>query len=65
MNENASLMGHNDAAAYLHITPRTLYGWRYRGVGPKFLKLGGKVLYRPTDLDAWISARIHDPEAAQ
>jgi predicted DNA-binding transcriptional regulator AlpA len=37
----------------------TLQGWRYRGRGPKFVKISRKMVrYRRGDVDAWISAHL-------
>ena len=30
--------------------------WRHRGVGPSFYRLGRKIIYRGSDLNAWIEA---------
>jgi len=46
-----------DAAAYLHVTPLTLARWRKAGTGPNWSQPGKKVLYRKSDLDAWVDAR--------
>ncbi|MEM7399763.1 MAG: helix-turn-helix domain-containing protein [Pseudomonadota bacterium] len=35
------------------LSPRTLEQWRWRGVGPRYLKLGGRVVYRLEDLEAF------------
>ena len=35
------------------ISHRTLERWRYGGQGPAFLKLGGRVLYRLADIEAF------------
>lgn len=35
------------------ITVATLATWRSRGNGPPYVKVGGKVLYRVTDLEAY------------
>lgn len=40
------------------ISPRTLEGWRLRKQGPPFLKVGGKVLYRLTDIEAYEQAQL-------
>lgn len=37
-------------------TPSTLYQWRLKRVGPTSLKAGNRVLYRQSDLDAWLKA---------
>jgi len=42
------------AAAYLHLAPRTLANKRSRGEGPRFQSAGGRRLYRISDLDAYI-----------
>lgn len=33
------------------ISTRTLEGWRYRQKGPNFVKIGGRVRYRLSDLE--------------
>jgi hypothetical protein len=35
------------------LSPRTLEKWRWRGKGPRFLKLEGKVVYRLADVVAY------------
>lgn len=35
----------------------TLANWRCQGIGPKYLKLGGKVFYPANELEAWENAR--------
>jgi|TARA_A100001391_G_scaffold205448_1_gene206405 hypothetical protein len=42
-----------DAARLLAISPRTLEKHRVFGTGPVFRKLGGRVVYAVTDLEAW------------
>lgn len=46
-----------ELAEQLHSTPATLAGWRYKGMGPQFIKTGRKVLYRATDVDAWLTEK--------
>lgn len=46
----------SDAARYLGLTSETLKLYRSRGTGPAFHRLGtGTILYRVSDLDAWVS----------
>ena len=33
----------------------TLYGWRHRGIGPKSVRLGKRVVYRRADVETWIA----------
>lgn len=35
------------------LSPRTLERWRFHGTGPSYLKVGGRVLYRLTDVEAF------------
>ncbi len=41
-------------SAYLDVPVGTLTQWRYRGLGPKFLKVGRHVRYRREDVLAWL-----------
>ena len=40
------------------ISPRTLEQWRWLGKGPKFLKIGARVLYREEDIDKFETAQL-------
>ena len=42
-----------ELAARWHISPRTLERWRWQGVGPRYLKIGGRVCYREEDVEAY------------
>lgn len=42
-----------DAAVHLGLSPRTLEKHRCYGTGPVFRRLGGRIVYAITDLDAW------------
>lgn len=58
-----------EVAAYLHTSEAGLAQLRYRGVGPKFIKVGPrKVIYRWSDvreyLDANTCQRTDDPRGA-
>lgn len=45
-----------DASRYLSFAPRTLSNWRLRGVGPRSVKIAGRVFYYLSDLDAFIAS---------
>lgn len=45
------------AAEFLGLSPGTLEVWRSLGRGPKFAKLGRRVLYDPADLEAFRNSR--------
>lgn len=42
-----------EAAEFLGLSHRTLEKHRTYGTGPKYLKLGGRVVYRVEDLQVW------------
>jgi hypothetical protein len=44
---------------------RTLQGWRLRGSGPRYYKLGGMVKYRWSDVEDWLNARSVSPRPTQ
>jgi hypothetical protein len=39
----------------LGIPEHTLANWRWRGVGPPYLKVGKHVRYDPDQLEAWVA----------
>ena len=43
------------------LSPRSLERWRWRGEGPPFLKVGGRVLYRLEDIEAYEAAHFRRP----
>lgn len=48
------------------VSPRTLERWRWSGVGPRFIKIGGSVRYRLEDVLAYEAGRLSDnPTAAR
>jgi predicted site-specific integrase-resolvase len=46
------------------ISPRTLERWRWAGEGPRFLKLGGRVIYRIEDVEVYEAQQLRDSTAA-
>ena len=42
-----------DLANRWRMSPRTLERWRFTGEGPQFIKLGGRVVYRLEDIEAF------------
>jgi hypothetical protein len=41
------------------ISPRTLERWRWLQQGPAYLKVGGRVVYRLCDVEAYEAAQLH------
>lgn len=46
------------------ISPRTLERWRWQKVGPRYLKVGGRVVYRLEDIEAFEREHIHSADPA-
>lgn len=51
-----------EASQYLGVGVSTLDKMRMEGRGPRYVKLGGRVFYRPEDLDAYIAASVVETE---
>jgi hypothetical protein len=41
------------------ISTRTLEQWRWQGRGPRYLKIGGRVIYPITEVEAYEAASLH------
>jgi excisionase family DNA binding protein len=54
---NDRLLDTQAASDLLGVEPRTLEGWRLRGGGPPYVKVGRLVRYRRADLDRWVAER--------
>jgi len=49
-----NLMTINDLSDYLGIPVNTLYQWRSKHYGPRGVRMGRYVRYRPKDVEAWL-----------
>ncbi len=47
-----------DLSYRLSVSCRTLEHWRWLGVGPKFIKIGGRVKYRLSDIEDFEQSRL-------
>jgi hypothetical protein len=56
-----SLVSIRQAAAVLGISVRRLDQMRAGGDGPLFVTIGARILYRPSDLEAFIAAHTCAP----
>ena len=46
-----NLLTSKEAAVYLRISEDTLRRWRCRWLGPKYIRINGRILYRRRDLE--------------
>lgn len=58
MLETDNLLTPKQLAKYLGIATYTLSQYRIQGCGPKYLKLGRVIRYRPSDVQEWIDETI-------
>ncbi|GGF50603.1 transcriptional regulator [Aliidongia dinghuensis] len=47
-----------EAARFVGLSIRTLEKHRIYGTGPRYSKLGGRVVYRVEDLQAWVDSAV-------
>lgn len=50
-------------ARLLHVEAQTLRKYRMSGRGPRYTKVGSKILYRRVDVDAWLDSNTVDNTA--
>jgi predicted DNA-binding transcriptional regulator AlpA len=50
----AAFLPQPEASAFLRLSERTLERHRIAGTGPKFVRLGRRIVYRRADLEAWV-----------
>ena len=56
------LMTAQEVADHLGVPVPTLYQWRYRGDGPRGLRVGRHLRYRRADVDAYVERQIRESE---
>lgn len=48
-----------EVADRFRVSKRTLERWRAEGVGPKWLRLNGRIVYRAVDIEAFEAAHMN------
>lgn len=56
-HETDALLTESELAPKLSVSVATLRRWRLLRNGPRFVKLGAAVRYRPKDVAAWLDTR--------
>jgi predicted DNA-binding transcriptional regulator AlpA len=54
-----------DVSAMTSLAPSTLHTWRHRNIGPPSFKLGSRVVYRRTLVQAWLERAEADTARGQ
>lgn len=55
--QTVRLLNEYDVADILRLSVATMRHWRMTGKGPKWLKLGSAVRYRPEDVQTYLEGR--------
>jgi predicted DNA-binding transcriptional regulator AlpA len=64
--ETRGLMDIDEVAAFLSVSPGTLYHWLSERRGPPCVRLSsGCLRWRMSDIDAWVSERVEKPGQEQ
>jgi len=56
--QETPLLNIEQASKYIQLSTATLARMRKDNSGPSYVKLGARVLYRKTDLDAYIESKL-------
>jgi excisionase family DNA binding protein len=56
-----NLLSVKETAARLKCSTALVYKWTCARTGPRFVKVGSRVAFRPEDLEAWVSERTVEP----
>jgi len=59
-----AILSEEEAAELLGQSVRTLQGWRSKGLGPAFRKIGRNVEYVSEDVEEWRQAQRQVPTSA-
>lgn len=52
-----SLATLGEVASFLRVPPKTLYQWRYAGLGPPAYRVGRHLRFRWEDVEDWLEER--------
>lgn len=52
---NTEWLGVEEASAFLGVSKSLMAQWRMKGQGPQIHKMGGRVLYRRSDLNDYVA----------
>lgn len=62
MNPFESILTPAEIGTFLGVSEKTLAQWRSQRKGPSYHKIGGRVRYFRSDIEAWINQHKVNPE---
>lgn len=58
LDDRATTVSPAECAERIGLKPSTLRNQRWRGDGPPFVRVGGRVRYRLVDIAEWLESRV-------
>ena len=55
------IISEEDLAFTLVLAKATLQTWRSRGFGPRYVKVGKRVMYKTDDVKSWLETNLFEP----
>jgi len=53
-----ALLSTQELAEYFDVPLKTIYAWRYRGLGPRGFRVGRHLRFRWSDVQGWVSEQL-------
>jgi hypothetical protein len=64
LRRRLGVLDQHELSGLLGVDSRTVSTWRTKGVGPAFIKVGNRVMYREADVTRWLDLRVEQtPES--
>ncbi len=54
INDSDELLTSREAADYVGVGIKSVYRWRYLGIGPVSARRGNRIVFRRSDIDAYL-----------
>ncbi len=55
------LLTAEELADFFGVPLTTVYAWNHKGTGPRRIRIGKHVRYRPEDVEAWVEGQADQP----
>ena len=55
------MLNTTEAAKFLTVTKASLEAWRFKGIGPAYIKVGNAVRYQQSDLEEFLRKGRREP----
>ncbi|WP_143246373.1 helix-turn-helix domain-containing protein [Bifidobacterium breve] len=61
---NTELLSPGEVSQWIRTPVSTLARWRCEGIGPSYLNVGRRILYRRQDVEEFLNANFHQTSCA-